>query len=118
MKRLVSVWLPQWPIERMRRTRPGLVPAPHPGESEPAFALVESGTHGLVLSAVNARARRDGLHIGQRLADALPEEDEGQEPGEGQGQDQPDELDHETPIPSAPRRRRRWHRPGDGRWPR
>lgn len=54
----------------MRRTRPGLVPAPHPGESEPAFALVESGTHGLVLSAVNARARRDGLHIGQRLADA------------------------------------------------
>ena len=54
----------------MRRARPESVPSPGPGESEPAFALVESSTHGLVLSAVNARARRDGLHIGQRLADA------------------------------------------------
>lgn len=54
----------------MRRARPELVPAPRPGESEPAFALVESSVHGLVLSAVNARARREGLDIGLRLADA------------------------------------------------
>ena len=34
------------------------------------FVLIESGTHGLTIAAVNDRARAEGLVIGQALADA------------------------------------------------
>jgi protein ImuB len=64
MKRIVSVWLPLWPIERMRRAQPSLVPDAAP------LALVEAGTHGIRITAVNMRAAREGVRIGQALADA------------------------------------------------
>lgn len=64
MKRFVSVWLPRFAIERMARARPGVIPP------DKACALIESGRHGLVLTAVNARAQKDGLRPGLRLADA------------------------------------------------
>ena len=64
MKRIVSVWLPLWPIERMRRAQPSLAPDDAP------LALAEAGTHGIRITAVNMRAAREGVRIGQALADA------------------------------------------------
>jgi len=65
------VWLPAWPIERLRRHR-GLedIPADRP------LALVAHGTHGLAITAVNEAARALGVRAGAGLADtraALPE---------------------------------------------
>ena len=82
MSRVVSVWLPAWPIDRLRRAlqRGGCaIPweaifredGSGPGSGrEVAFALVESGVHGLTLTAVNAAAWRDGVRPGATLADA------------------------------------------------
>jgi protein ImuB len=64
MKRIVSVWLPQWPIERLARHRPGVAPDDKP------FALVTGGAHGIRITAVNIRAAREGLRVGMSLADA------------------------------------------------
>jgi protein ImuB len=64
MKRIVSVWLPLWPIERMRRAQPALVPDDSP------FALVEAGVHGIRITAVNPLAAVKGVRIGQALTDA------------------------------------------------
>ncbi len=70
MPRFVSVWLPMWPIERLRRAEPSAVPPAQAHRSEPPFALVESGANGLRLTAVNRRARTEGLYPGLALADA------------------------------------------------
>ncbi len=64
MKRFVSLWLPYWPIERMRRAHPKRIPEDHP------LVLVTSGGRGIEISAVNRRAEADGLWVGQALADA------------------------------------------------
>ena len=64
MKRIVSVWLPSWPIARLKRASPKSVPAFDP------FAIVESAVQGLTISAVNESAQRAGVFIGQSLADA------------------------------------------------
>jgi protein ImuB len=64
MRRFVSVWLPQWPIERLCRASPGAVPAEAP------LALVESLDGRLTLTALNRAARREGLGPGLALADA------------------------------------------------
>lgn len=64
MKRIVSVWLPLWPIERLRRATPAAVP------DEAPLALVESGSHGIRISALNLCAASEGVRIGQALADA------------------------------------------------
>ena len=55
MKRVVSVWLPAWPISRLKRAEPQAVPLQQP------FALVESGVHGLGdhRSQWRGSARRD-----------------------------------------------------------
>lgn len=70
-RRIVSLWLPHLPIERLRRQRGRrLKPARVP------FALSEAGPHGLEVAALNAPAAAVGLTVGQRLADAramLPE---------------------------------------------
>jgi len=70
MSRIVFVWFPAWPIDRLRRVSPDLVPAHHP------FALVDAGAHGLRIHAANGAALAAGVRIGQPLADvraALPE---------------------------------------------
>lgn len=64
MKRIVFVWLPLWPIERMRRAQPELVPDGSP------CALVEAGVNGIRITAVNPLAAVKGVRIGQALTDA------------------------------------------------
>jgi protein ImuB len=64
MTRIVSVWLPAWPIERLKRQSPGVVPEGRP------FALVESGAHGIRIVAANERALANSVRIGVSLPDA------------------------------------------------
>ncbi len=64
MRRMLSVWLANWPIDRMRRASPGAAPVEAP------FALVLGAGGRLTITAVNAAARRDGIVPGQGLADA------------------------------------------------
>jgi protein ImuB len=64
MPRIVSIWLPHWPIERLRRHNPDAVAPDQP------IALVESNAQGLVITAVNGRAASQGVRIGATLADA------------------------------------------------
>jgi protein ImuB len=68
MKRVVSVWLADWPIAVWLKPGAGQPRTPPP-EGAP-FALVGRGPHGLTLSALNAAARAKGLHLGQAHADA------------------------------------------------
>ncbi len=65
MKRMISVWLPDWPITVWRRANPAAAPP----EDAP-FALIERGARGLTLHALNAGARAAGLRRGQAHADA------------------------------------------------
>lgn len=71
MKRVVSIWTPDWPIAVWMRPGLGRSNAQHtpPPEGAP-FALVEQGAHGLSLLALNAAARAVGLYRGQSHADA------------------------------------------------
>ncbi|MBS0232718.1 MAG: DNA polymerase Y family protein [Proteobacteria bacterium] len=64
MKRVVSIWLPSWPIFRLRRAEPAAVPSGQP------FALIESGAHGLAITGVNSAAARLGIETGTSLTDA------------------------------------------------
>jgi protein ImuB len=48
----------------MRRAAPAVVP------DDAALALVQSGSHGIRITAVNARAAKEGVRVGQALADA------------------------------------------------
>jgi protein ImuB len=64
MRRIVSVWLPHLPIERIQRSDPGAI-----GDNAP-WALVGSEARGQVVTAVNARAQREGIRPGVALADA------------------------------------------------
>ncbi|MEM7775115.1 MAG: DNA polymerase Y family protein [Pseudomonadota bacterium] len=73
MKRFVSIWLANFPIERLRRAKaPGRVKTSF--DSQPArehpFALAMSGARGITIAAVNQSARRAGVQIGQTVADA------------------------------------------------
>ncbi|MBS0244329.1 MAG: DNA polymerase Y family protein, partial [Proteobacteria bacterium] len=63
MSRIVSVWFPAWPIERLSRTSPARVPKAEP------FVLVEKNTHGLRIAAANTIALQQGVNIGASLAD-------------------------------------------------
>ncbi len=74
MRTLVSLWFPDFAIERFIRGRIKQGKKP-PAKGLP-FALVEGGQKGLRLVAVNATARSFGLMRGMRLSDAraqLPE---------------------------------------------
>lgn len=69
MRRIISLWLPRFPVERLNRAlkREGLSALNVPGQ---AFVLVESGSRGLRLKACDEQASALGLKTGQRLADA------------------------------------------------
>ena len=70
MKRVVSAWLPDWPVTVwMRPTASSGPRRPPPPEAAP-FALIEKGVHGLTVHALNAAARAAGLWRGQAHADA------------------------------------------------
>jgi protein ImuB len=70
MKRIVSVFLPHWPIERLQQdlAQSGAAAAACPADRP--LALVESGGRGVWLSALNRAAYASGLHPGLALADA------------------------------------------------
>src|SRR4029079_5161935 len=73
MKRIVSVFLPHLPIERLKRERRGRGAKALDDKSifdRRPFALVGAETRGLVLTAVNARATSNGLYPSMGLADA------------------------------------------------
>src|SRR5258708_35838555 len=69
MPRIVSVWLPRWPILRFLAAQ-----ARHPSNArvDPArpFVLSVDGAGGPFVAAVNAAAEAEGLMIGDTLADA------------------------------------------------
>jgi protein ImuB len=64
MRRILSVWLPQFPLQRLQQQEPGAVPAEAP------FALIATEGSRLVIHAANAAAVRAGVQPGQGLADA------------------------------------------------
>ncbi len=72
MKRIVSVCLPHWPIERLRAAerRVHLTRATPPDARVAPFALVEASHRGVRLMSVNAAAVAEGLRAGDALADA------------------------------------------------
>ena len=56
MRRLVSVWLPDWPVTAWsRRAGRHSPPREQPPEDQP-FALIDKGVHGLVIHASLAGA--------------------------------------------------------------
>jgi protein ImuB len=63
MRRIICVWLPDWPVTVWSRTA---------GRSSPPdpFALTDKTAHGVVLHALNQPARDLGLAMGQGHADA------------------------------------------------
>lgn len=75
MKRIVSVYLPHWPIERLsvvqaRQSPPSQAVRSKEVCDEIPFALVEAGHRGVRLSAVNRTGLSCGLKAGDALADA------------------------------------------------
>ena len=69
MKRIVSVFLPHWSIER-RECKAIAADKPIERPAEAPFALVESSHRGIRLSAMNASASALGLSLGDGLSDA------------------------------------------------
>lgn len=78
MKRIVSVCLPHWPIERLRRdTHRSAISWDDAHETSPMdrppsqpFALVETGHRGVRISALDTTAQAAGIRPGDSLADA------------------------------------------------
>ncbi len=84
MRRIVSIWLPAWPIERMRRqtskadrkdnpgkgTETPRNASPDAAQQDEPLALVATGRHGLVVTAITAAAAAGGVRPGMALADA------------------------------------------------
>ncbi len=76
MRRIVSIWLPDWPVERLIRQckrsaeQDGITARMiHIARAHP-FVLVAQTAHGLTITATNARARHEGIRVHMVLADA------------------------------------------------
>jgi protein ImuB len=69
MSRIVSVWLPRWPIIRFLAVA-ALNPASKPVDPDRPLVLTVAGTGGLRITAMNQAAENAGLAIGDSLADA------------------------------------------------
>src|SRR5438093_4813352 len=65
MRRILYLWLPRWPIDRLRQSGSGA-----PAEESP-FATVADCAGRRLLAAVNPAAAAAGLAAGMPLADAL-----------------------------------------------
>jgi len=86
MRRIVSLWLPYFPVERMglragqqqaelarlrgRRSAHPSRGLPSPHDQAAPFALIEAQQGGLQIVTVNRAATQAGIRPGQRLADA------------------------------------------------
>ncbi|MCS6930740.1 MAG: DNA polymerase Y family protein [Acetobacteraceae bacterium] len=71
MRRVVSLWLPSWPTDRLRRSRDGRSPEGHGAPPDEA-PLVTQGHDGrrMAVAAANPAALRLGLRPGMALAQA------------------------------------------------
>lgn len=72
MKRVLCAWLPNWPLDRLARSRRNANRAatPQDKQGDAPFALVESCANALVIAAANAPARAGGVFAGQPLTAA------------------------------------------------
>ena len=70
-RRMLSIWLPELPIERWLRARHGgQRTAQHPDDRTPPAVLTEAGARGILITAATAPAARLGIAQGMRLTDA------------------------------------------------
>src|SRR5215472_2846648 len=74
MSRIVSVWLPRWPINRFLAAQ-AISPAGRPIDPERPFVLAISVTGGLRIAAMNEAAEASGIIIGDPVADARAKAD-------------------------------------------
>src|SRR5580700_1906584 len=74
MSRIVSVWLPRWPIQRFVAAQ-AIGPSDKCVEPERPFVLVVAGAGGPRLAALNETAEQCGLAVGEPLADARAKAD-------------------------------------------
>ncbi|MEM8920064.1 MAG: DNA polymerase Y family protein [Pseudomonadota bacterium] len=73
MKRFVSLWLTNWPLDRLRRTRLALQNQPicaAPAKPRQAFVLTEIVANGLRIAAANTLAAKAGVTPGMMFTDA------------------------------------------------
>jgi protein ImuB len=70
MQRIVSLWFPHLPIERLKRALTAKALSSPLLSAHVPFVLVTPGARGLRLAACNDEARARGLQPGERLADA------------------------------------------------
>ncbi len=69
MSRIVSVWLPRWPILRFLAAQARNL-SDKPVDPEAPFVLAVPGSGGLRIAALNEAAEAAGLALGEPLADA------------------------------------------------
>jgi len=74
MSRIVSVWLPRWPIKRFL-TAQVISPAGKPIDPERPFVLAVPATGGLRIAAMNEAAEDAGIVVGDPVADARAKAD-------------------------------------------
>src|SRR5215472_6977355 len=74
MSRIVSVWLPRWPIKRFLATQ-AVSPAGRPIDPEWPFVLAIPATGGLRIAAMNEAAEDAGIVVGDPVADARAKAD-------------------------------------------
>jgi protein ImuB len=75
MSRIVSVWLPRWPIQRFLAAQLKN-PSDTPVDPGHPFVLVVTVPGGPHISALNAAAEAEGLRVGEPLADARAKTDQ------------------------------------------
>ena len=74
MSRIVSVWLPRWPIKRFLAAQ-AISPAGKPIDPERPFVLAIPATGGLRIAAMNETAEDAGIVVGDPVADARAKAD-------------------------------------------
>jgi protein ImuB len=74
MSRIVSVWLPRWPIKRFLMAQ-AISPAGKPIDPERPFVLAIPATGGMRIAAMNEAAENAGIVIGDPVADACAKAD-------------------------------------------
>jgi protein ImuB len=70
MPRIVSVWLPRWPILRFLATQARNAPSGAPVDPSRPFVLAADVAGTPRVTAMNAAAEADGIRLGEALADA------------------------------------------------
>ncbi|MFH5803519.1 hypothetical protein [Alienimonas sp. DA493] len=75
MTRVLCLWLPDWPVQRVRRdaaadgAEVGSSPVPADGSSRPPLVLYRSGRRGKEVAACCRACRRAGVRVGTPLAE-------------------------------------------------